>query len=457
MKRALAALLVAASLPAAGAPRQKVAVLDVRAVQGVGAGTASILTAIIAGDTAGEGYDVMSQADIAALIGFEKQRQMLGCGDDSACLAEIGGALGVDYVISTQVGKIGSRFHISLQLLDARRQNVASRVSIFSETTEDALAEAAQRAVAQALSVAQGRRAAEAGAPMASPGPQAAAPPSPAASPPPPPGPPRAAAGKAQSVPAIVTFKDGQELRGQLLARDAAGATLELPGGARIVVPEAQIARVQTGRPGETSVRSADPNRTRYLYSPSGFMLGQGEGYLSQTELLLTTVHYGLTDHLTLGLGTSIPFLFVEDGMNLVGTLKVGGSVGEYVHLAAVGTGLWLPGVDSGTTVGLLAGALTLGTPDHHLGVALGPPFIAGSSNDLGDLVVVISGNVRVSDRIALVSENWVVPGADGGYALSGAVRFIGQRLGVDAGLIYFEDAPIPIPWLDFTFNFGRR
>jgi hypothetical protein len=158
MRRALIALAIAfAALPGRAAPRQKVAVLDVRTVQGVAQGTATILTAIIAGDTAAAGFDVLSQADIAALIGFEKQKRMLGCGDDSSCLAEIGGALGAEYVLSTQVGQIGTRFHLSLQLLDARKGAVIGRVSTFSETSEDALAETAQRAVSQALASARER------------------------------------------------------------------------------------------------------------------------------------------------------------------------------------------------------------------------------------------------------------------------------------------------------------
>jgi hypothetical protein len=160
----VAALVAAAASPAVAAPRQKVAVLDVRAVQGVAAGTATILTAIIAGDTAAAGYDVLSQADIGALLGFERQKKMLGCGDDSSCLAEIGGALGAEYVLSTQVGQIGSRLHLALQLLDARKGLVVSRVSTFSETNEDALTATAQRAVAQALAAAKERTGANGGA-----------------------------------------------------------------------------------------------------------------------------------------------------------------------------------------------------------------------------------------------------------------------------------------------------
>lgn len=138
--------------------------------------------------------------------------------------------------------------------------------------------------------------------------------------------------------------------------------------------------------------------------------------------------------------------------------MKLGGSVGEYVHLAAIAEGLWLPQLEAGTTVGLLLGAVTVGTPNAHLGVAAGPPFVAGDEiNELGDVVITVSGNLRVWDRLAIVSENWILPGANDAYALSGALRFIGQRLGVDAGLIFVDGASVPIPWLDFTFNFGRR
>jgi hypothetical protein len=272
-----------------------------------------------------------------------------------------------------------------------------------------------------------------------------------------------APAGSAQPAPALpvralVFLKDGQQLRGTLVARDATGATLELEGGSRVTVPEGSILRIETAKPGEAKLWSADPGRTRYLYSPSGFMLDRGEGYISQTELLVTTVAYGVSDHVTVGLGTAIPFLFVEDGVNLLAMLKVGGSLGDYVHVAVAGQILWLPGVEAGTTGGLLLGTITLGTPDAHLGVSAGPPFVTGTEgNEVGDVVLSLSGNYRVSERIALVSENWLLPGADNAFLLSGAVRFVGQRLGVDAGLIYAEGTPVPIPWLDFTFSFGRR
>ncbi len=276
---------------------------------------------------------------------------------------------------------------------------------------------------------------------------------------------PRAAAPAATAAPAapapvqaLVVTKDGQKFRGKVVSQDAAGVTLELEGGARVTVPAASIERIEVAKPGKAQVWSPDPNRTRYLYSQSGFMLKQGQGYISQTELLVTSVAFGVTDFLTLGLGTSIPFLFVHDGANLVGTAKLGFDASEYVHLAGGAQAIWLPGVEAGTTAGLLFGTVTVGTPDAHLGLSGGPLFVAGhEANNLGDVVLSLSGNVRVSEGIALVSENWVLPNSEWGFALSGAVRFIGERLGVDAGLVFVQGVSVPIPWIDFTFTFGKR
>jgi len=155
MIRSLVALAIAVPLAAQAAPRTKLAVMDVRAVQGVAEGTVTILTAIIVSDAARAGYDVISQADVSAMIGFEKQKQMLGCTDQASCLAEIGGALGVDYVVSGQVGQIGSRYHLSLQLLDSRKAKVLARGARFADRNEDALAAAAQATLADLLGAVQ--------------------------------------------------------------------------------------------------------------------------------------------------------------------------------------------------------------------------------------------------------------------------------------------------------------
>ena len=64
---------------------------------------------------------------------------MLGC-TDAVCLAEIGGALGVEYLVTGNVGKVGNRFLVNLQLIDIRQIKVVNRVKRESGSEGEMLA-----------------------------------------------------------------------------------------------------------------------------------------------------------------------------------------------------------------------------------------------------------------------------------------------------------------------------
>lgn len=151
MRRFAAITIFLLASVASAAPRTKVAVMEVRNVQGVPEGTATILTDILVSEVAHSGMDVISKSDIAAIVGFEKQKSLLGCSDDSSCLAEIGGALGVDFMVTGQVGQIGSRFRLSLILVDVKKGKVAGRAADFCDRNEDALANAAQARIRELI------------------------------------------------------------------------------------------------------------------------------------------------------------------------------------------------------------------------------------------------------------------------------------------------------------------
>lgn len=127
--------------------KKKMAVMDFKAVQGVSAGTVEILGNVIAADLARQGFDVISKSDIQAMLGFQKERQLLGCTEDANCIAEIGGSLGVDYVLTGQVGQIGTQFNISMLVVDSRKAKVVTRLSSFCEANEDALVKSARASV----------------------------------------------------------------------------------------------------------------------------------------------------------------------------------------------------------------------------------------------------------------------------------------------------------------------
>jgi hypothetical protein len=114
------------ALPAGRAP--SFAVLDLVAA-GVPPESVATLGAIVAEElVAIRGARVVGRDDIRAMLALEANKQLAGC-DDVSCLAEIGGALGVDYLVAGSVGMIGEVYVVGLRLIEPQRASVASRVS----------------------------------------------------------------------------------------------------------------------------------------------------------------------------------------------------------------------------------------------------------------------------------------------------------------------------------------
>ncbi len=113
--------------------------LPLKPVSGVTQGTLDLLSGYILGrlDRV-EGLRTVGREDVEASLGADKQRQAMGC-DAIACMAEIGGALGVELVMYGQVGRVGSKYNINVSVVRARDSNVIARTSAMTEQTEDAI------------------------------------------------------------------------------------------------------------------------------------------------------------------------------------------------------------------------------------------------------------------------------------------------------------------------------
>jgi len=61
---------------------------------------------------------VTTRRDVVTMLGVERQRQLLGCADDStSCLAELAGALGSEGVIVGEVAQVGRVLQLTLKVL----------------------------------------------------------------------------------------------------------------------------------------------------------------------------------------------------------------------------------------------------------------------------------------------------------------------------------------------------
>lgn len=87
----------------------------------------------------GGGLKVLTPSQISALIGVERQRQLLGCSEGAtSCLAEVAGAVGTESLVIGSVAKVGAEFALTVKAIDARTGEVIESASA-RESKEEAL------------------------------------------------------------------------------------------------------------------------------------------------------------------------------------------------------------------------------------------------------------------------------------------------------------------------------
>jgi hypothetical protein len=104
--------------------------------------------------------NVVTSRDIAAILGLERQKQLMGCSDAaSSCLAELGNALGVSGIVATDLTKLGAHVQLNMRVLDPTDGKVLARYSEELGSIDDAfkaLARGAGELEAQLLPAAPG-------------------------------------------------------------------------------------------------------------------------------------------------------------------------------------------------------------------------------------------------------------------------------------------------------------
>ena len=144
----LAGLLLAAPKPAS--KQTRVAVSEVEAGPSVDPKLAHFVTTLVTSELRRQpNLVITSQEDVKNLLGFERQKALLGCVETS-CLAEIGGALGVEQIVTGSMAKIGESIVLVLRAIDVRHGAVLREVTRrLRRASQDTLLDALPAAVAQ--------------------------------------------------------------------------------------------------------------------------------------------------------------------------------------------------------------------------------------------------------------------------------------------------------------------
>lgn len=176
----------------------------------------------------------------------------------------------------------------------------------------------------------------------------------------------------------------------------------------------------------------ASPNTTRLLFGPTGRMQKKGTGYFSDHMVFLPGVSFGVADRVSVGGGMSL-IPGVSPGDQLFYAIpKVGLVAGPKVNVAAGAMVLRISFDDDAETfgVGYLVG--TYGGDNGSVTGGVGFGFVGGEMADSPALM--LGGEKRVSNRMSLVTENYVFPGGFEGTLITGAVRILGEKISADIG-----------------------
>lgn len=116
-------LTLLGTLLLAATPATRIAVLDL-AARGVDPRTAEALSLLLPTEVRRRvpGAVVTSGSELAQLLGIERQKQLLGCNEDSSCVMELVNALGTGELVRGTVGRVGEIWLLELQHLDLAKQ-----------------------------------------------------------------------------------------------------------------------------------------------------------------------------------------------------------------------------------------------------------------------------------------------------------------------------------------------
>lgn len=143
--------LCLAASPALAGDEIGIAVMEFASKGGISQEQMDALSDMMANEIRGRGgFRVIGKSDIRATLQMMEDKTALGCSDDS-CIAELGGALGVRWVVVGNVSLFGKTYLLNLKLLDVEAVKVAWSTSIKVGGGEDKLLDALSGAATDML------------------------------------------------------------------------------------------------------------------------------------------------------------------------------------------------------------------------------------------------------------------------------------------------------------------
>lgn len=258
----------------------------------------------------------------------------------------------------------------------------------------------------------------------------------------------------------VIRLRDGSTLVGHIEAVTADSVRFLVEGGTLMIARASvvELRQVPRKRLHGGAYWPENPHHTRLLFMPTARPLARGEAYFSNVYLFFNSVAWGATDRLTLGVGLSAfpisdfsdNLFYLTPKLTLVDRGRSQFAVGAFLGWlgAAANEG------ESGS-LGILYGVATTGSADNNLSAGIGVGYYGGHVSDRP--VLALGGQGRITRRLSLISENWIVTDRhNDSSVLSYGVRILGENTSVDLAFLHVSDAQVfpGVPFVGFAVRF---
>jgi hypothetical protein len=191
----------------------------------------------------------------------------------------------------------------------------------------------------------------------------------------------------------------------------------------------------------------------RGLYLPTGFMLRKGEAEYRNIAVFYNSIDVGVSDNLNLGIG-GIPMLLA----NLFHLkMRVGGSIGEYVHLSLNANGYLGFAIASDVAAGAFgSGAISIGKPDRHLTLGAGYGILGDEFNRDNAIILQAGGSYRFREKFRMFGELIFPASNASGLLFSGGMSWLIDQNRLDFGLSFIgiDRTAFPFPFVAYGYRF---
>lgn len=246
-----------------------------------------------------------------------------------------------------------------------------------------------------------------------------------------------------------VETQQGTTFTGTLVSMSLTKLEFDAQEMGRVSLERTQIRRADLQGPAAAGVTNKPGyfdigNGNRLFFAPTGRGLRKGENSLQAVSLYLVGANFGITDYISLGGYVSlIPGIGLGNQFIML-TPKVSIPVSSKVHVGIGALYLRIPDFDGSLErsygVGILYGAATYGSADDNVTAGLGYGFFEG---DIGSTpLLLIGGQKRVSRRISLISENYILADSQAGMGGLYGIKINWRRTSLGLGAAYAYTFP---------------